>query len=234
MKTLVALFATSGALALATGGLERVAAQDGGQPFQLQRGHGKHGFRQNANPSAVIATELAFARTAQEKGQWTAFRQYAAEAAVMFTPQQTIAKGWLKGRADPQVAVKWQPYSVWMSCDGSLAVTKGAWQRPEHVGYFTTVWKRQKDGSYKWILDQGDTLAQPLPEPDMIAGDVADCSRPSPPDVAPAAGRTVGWSDDKSLQWIVEVKPDNSRVFKVHSWTGQGYKEVLSSAVAAE
>nr|WP_166178267.1 hypothetical protein [Altererythrobacter segetis] len=187
-----------------------------------------------ANPSAVVAAELAFARAAQEKGQWAAFRQFAADGAVMFTPQPTQAKTWLKGRAEPSVAVKWQPYEVWMSCDGSLAVTKGAWQRPNGVGYFTTVWQRQKNGDYKWVLDQGDALAQPLPEPEMIAGQVADCSRASPPDIPPAAGRTVGWSNDKTLQWIVEVKPDNSRSFKVHRWTGSGYEEVLRSEVAAE
>jgi hypothetical protein len=191
-------------------------------------------LRPAANPSAVVAAELAFARAAQEKGQWTAFRQFAADDAVMFVPQQTLAKAWLKGRADPPVAVKWHPLDVWMSCDGSLAVTKGPWQRPKDVGYFTTVWQRQKNGSYKWVLDQGDALKEPLPEPEMIAGQVADCSKPSPPDIPAAAGRTVGWSNDKTLQWIVDVKPDNSRSFKVHRWTGSSYEEVLRSDVAAE
>jgi hypothetical protein len=191
-------------------------------------------LRPSANPSAVVAAELAFARAAQEKGQWAAFRQFAADDALMFTPQPTPAKAWLKGRAEPPVAVKWQPYEVWMSCDGSLAVTKGAWQRPKGVGYFTTVWQRQKNGEYKWVLDQGDGLNEPLPEPEMIAGQVADCSRPSPPDIpTAAAGRTVGWSNDRTLQWIVEVKPDNSRSFKVHRWTGSGYEEALRSDVAA-
>ena len=37
------------------------------------------GLRPTANPSAVVAAELAFARAAQEKGQWTAFREYAAD-----------------------------------------------------------------------------------------------------------------------------------------------------------
>lgn len=191
-------------------------------------------LRPTANPSAVVASELAFARAAQEKGQWAAFRQFAADDAVMFTPQPTPAKAWLKGRAEPPVAVIWQPYEVWMSCDGSLAVTKGAWQRPKGVGYFTTVWQRQKNGEYKWVLDQGDALKEPLPEPEMIAGQVAECSKPSPPDIPAAAGRTVGWSADRTLQWIVEVKPDNSRSFKVHRWTGSGYEEVLRSDVAAE
>jgi hypothetical protein len=187
-------------------------------------------LRPSANPSAVVATELAFARVAQEKGQWAAFREFAADDAVMFVPQQTGAKAWLKGRAEPQVAVKWQPYDVWMSCDGSLAVTKGAWQRPSGVGYFTTVWKRQKNGTFKWVLDQGDGLKQPLPEPDMIGGHVADCSRPT--GAPPAAAGTAGWSDDRTLQWTVEVKPDNSRSFRVRQWTGHGYDTVISSDVA--
>lgn len=193
------------------------------------------GIRADANPSALIATEFAFAREASEKGQWTAFRDYAADNAVMFVPQQVAAKDWLKKQANPPQAMTWQPYAVWISCDGSLGVTKGGWQRPEGtVGYFTTVWRKQKNGAYKWELDQGDALAQPLPAPEMISGDVADCSRARPPEVPAAAGRTVGWSDDKTLQWIVEVKPDNSRTFKVNRWTGQGYQEVLRSDVAAK
>jgi len=195
----------------------------------------RRGIRADANPSALIAAELKFAREAQEKGQWTAFRDYAADNAVMFVPQQVAAKDWLKKQANPARAVSWQPHSVWMSCDGSMGVTKGGWQRPDGtVGYFTTVWRRQKNGTYKWELDQGDSLAQPLAAPEMIAGDVADCSRASPPEIPAAAGRTIGWSDDKTLQWIVEVKPDNSRSFKVHRWTGQGYQEVLRSDVAAK
>ena len=191
-------------------------------------------LRPTANPGAVVATELAFAREAQEKGQWTAFRDFAADNAVMFVPQPAAARDWLKKQTNPAQAVAWQPHAVWSSCDGSLAVTKGAWQRPNGtVGYFTTVWRRQKNGSYKWELDQGDALAQPLAAPEMIAGEVAECSKASPPDIPAAAGRTIGWSDDKTLQWIMEVKPDNSRSFKVQRWTGSGYEEVLRSDVAS-
>jgi hypothetical protein len=194
-------------------------------------------MRRTANPSAVVATEIAFAREAQEKGQWTAFRAFAADNAVMFVPQPVAAKEWLKGRSNPARAVSWQPHSVWMSCDGSLAVSKGAWQRADgSVGYFTTVWRRQKNGSYKWELDQGDTLPQPLAAPDMIAGNVADCSKAKAPIIpGPEAGETqrVGWSDDKTLQWIFVAQPDGSRWFKAHRWTGEGYEEVIRSEVAA-
>jgi hypothetical protein len=198
----------------------------------------RRGLKPVANPSAVVATEIAFARAAQDKGQWTAFADYAADNAVMFVPQPTAAKAWLKGRANPPRAVEWQPYSVWMSCDGSLAVSTGAWQRADgSVGYFTTAWRRQKNGRYKWELDQGDALAQPLAKPEMIAGEVADCSKAKPPVIRGAQAGTVqqvGWSDDRTLQWIFEAKPDGSRWFKVHRWTGEGYEEVLRSEVAAE
>jgi hypothetical protein len=50
------------------------------------------GLRPAANPSDVISAELAFARLAQEKGQWTAFRQTATSDAVMFVPQRVRAQ----------------------------------------------------------------------------------------------------------------------------------------------
>jgi hypothetical protein len=135
-----------------------------------------------ANPSAVIAAELAFARLAQERGQWTAFLETSTDDAVMFVPQAVGAHEWLRGRANPAQAVTWQPHQVWSSCDGTLAVTKGAWQRPDGtVGYFTTVWSRERDGDYKWVLDQGDGLEQPLAAPELIDGKVAECVRPDAP-----------------------------------------------------
>lgn len=136
----------------------------------------QRGLPERANPGAVIAAELAFARAAQDDGQWTAFRKFSAKDAVMFVPQPVNAHDWLKKQPDPAQAVRWQPHKVWSSCDGSLAVTKGAWQRADgSVGYFTTVWERQKNGKYLWVLDRGDTLAKALPEPEMIGTEIATC-----------------------------------------------------------
>jgi hypothetical protein len=175
-----------------------------------------------ANPSAVIAAELAFAQLAQTKGQWTAFRETAAADAVMFVPQMIVAQQWLKGRGEPPVAVKWQPHQIWSSCDGSIAVTRGAWQGPKAVGYFTTVWQRQRDGGYKWILDQGDSTALPMDAPEMIEAKVADCphgktgrSTASPAPVAFDPAHRAGTSDDGTLVWDVTVDPSGARNFSV-------------------
>ena len=83
----------------------------------------------------VVAAEIAFARAAQEKGQWTAFAEYATDDAVMFVPEPVVARDWLRRQTDPPQPVQWQTHQVWSSCDGTLAVTKGAWQRPDGTPY---------------------------------------------------------------------------------------------------
>lgn len=179
-----------------------------------------------ANPGAVVAAEVAFAKLAQEKGQWTAFRTTATKNAVMFTPQAAYAQDYLKDKPNPAQVVKWQPHQVWSSCDGTMAVTRGAWQHPGgKSGYFTTVWVRQQDGRYKWVLDQGDELPLPLDEPEMIMAKVADC----PAGYRPARGMKIkdfkgklppldtghilGRSLDSTLSWEVTHSADGARRF---------------------
>jgi hypothetical protein len=198
-----------------------------------------------ADASAVVAAELAFARAAQEKGQWTAFAEFAAEDAVMFVPEPVNARAWLKGRANPPQAVRWQPHQVWSSCDGSLAVTKGAWQRPDgSVGYFTTVWQRQgnrRKVEYRWVLDQGDTLAEPLAAPDMIGAKTAVCparlrnepAAASLPQCTAQGCSGGGRSNDGTLEYRYDTQPNGARTLRVSLMTGEAMEEVLRSDVAA-
>lgn len=204
-----------------------------GSDREDQRNNARNGIGY-ANPSAVIATEMAFARLAQEKGQWTAFRMTATKNAVMFVPQPAYAQEYLAGKKDPAKAVSWQPHQVWSSCDGTMAVTRGAWQAPDGTtGYFTTVWQRQKDGKYKWLLDQGDALPMPLDPPDMIVAKVADCPAGYRPGRGPKIkdfkgklppldpGHLAGGSLDGTLSWDVTVTPAGARRFVV-TMTSEG------------
>ncbi|RDV02574.1 hypothetical protein DXH95_11465 [Sphingorhabdus pulchriflava] len=206
---------------------------------------------QSANPSAVIAAEIAFNRLAQEKGQWTAFRETAAKDAVMFAPDPNRALEWLKDKADPPKSVKWQPHKAFMSCDGKTGVTTGAWQRPDgSVGYFTTVWQWQDkgsrpadapasymgDGEWKWVVDHGDALTAPRAAPELIETRVASCKgKPNAPLAAPPMGAKMkmGLSRDQSLNFTWTVLPDNSRTVTVRLWNGEAFDTVIDDAVAA-
>ncbi len=196
-----------------------------------------------ANPSAVIAAEIAFNRLAQEKGQWTAFRQTAGKDAVMFMPQPIVAQEWLNGKTDPPKAVKWQPHKAFMSCDGKTGVTTGAWQAPDgSTGYFTTVWQYfqktpQGDGEWKWVMDHIDSLTAPLVPKEMIETKVASCGGSAPAAmVAPPenAKMKMGLSRDQSLSYTWVVQPDGARTVEVKLWNGTSADTVIFDKVAAQ
>ena len=189
------------------------------------------------NPSGFVAAEIGFARLAQDKGQWTAFRETSAPDAVMFVPQRVKARDWLKSQTDPAEAVKWQPHAVYVSCDGNVGVTTGAWQKGPAFGYFSTVWLRDgKSGKMLWTLDHGDALTTPREAPDFIASKQATCgSRPGVALSAGAAGedRVVGLSPDQTLSWTSAVRPDGSRRITVNLWDGSAMQPVIDDQVAA-
>lgn len=241
--------AVSRALAGLASALALAACSGGGGP----RMYVPRDLPRTANPSAVVAAEMAFARAAQDKGQWTAFADYAADDAVMFVPEPVKAKTWLKGRANPGQAVAWQPHEVWSSCDGSLAVTKGAWQRPDgSIGYFTTVWQRQeRSGEYKWVMDQGDTVETALVPPEFVITHVAECASQSNP--ASAAGDYESWLDgqgffqkadatqsqisaakDGTLAWAYDYAAGGERRVRVATKQAGQWVEVLDVTVLGE
>ncbi|WP_106407395.1 hypothetical protein [Sphingomonas jatrophae] len=112
-------------------------------------------------PTTAIDAERAFAAMAQAKGQWTAFRHYAAPEGMMFVPEPVKAQEWLKDRKDPPQALRWSPTANFVSCDGSFAVNTGEWRGGKAAGYFTTLWQRKAVGGWHWLIDAGDTLATP-------------------------------------------------------------------------
>jgi len=190
-----------------------------------------------ANPSAVVAAELAFARLAQERGQWAAFRQTALRDAEMFVPQRVRAQEWLNGRAEPATAVKWQPHKVAISCDGTAAMATGAAQWPDGShSFFTTIWLRQPNGEWKWLLDHGGSVAAPIAAPEAVSTRVAACTGSPPAEImAPAEGVDfkLGLSRDQSLTWSSTVSPDGGRRIVVKAWNGRDFEVVQDDRIGS-
>lgn len=190
-----------------------------------------------AAPSTVIAAELAFARLARERGQWTAFRETATDDALWPSPGWVNVKADLKGTPDPAQPIVWEPDRVVLSCDGSFALSTGPATYPNgSKTRFATIWQRQDDGRYKWVLDQGFDLEAGYAKPDLIGGQVADCGerRRGPP---PRARRGLAWhsgeSDDGSLAWTTEMQPGCRRTLIVRARRGGALEEVFRRTSAA-
>jgi len=165
----------------------------------------------DAPAKTPIDAERAFAADAKTIGQWTAFRKWSTDDAVMFVPQAANAHDFLKDRKDPPQAIDWWPTASYISCDGKTAVNTGGWQRPDgSVGYFTTIWQKQADGGWKWILDSGDGSSQPREKPLEPTVRKATCpgpalpppayQHPGPPGVE-TSSEIFGNSADYSLSW---------------------------------
>lgn len=190
-----------------------------------------------AEPSAVIAAELAFARMAREKGTWTAFRETATDDAVWPSPGWVNVKQALKGTPDPAQAIVWEPDRVWVSCDGSFALSTGPATYPSGKRTrFATIWQRQNDGTYRWVLDQGFDLDPDYAKPEMIAANVAQCSdkrRTARYEARRGETWHSGRSDDGTLTWTTELGADCSRRFTVHARREGVLEDVFSASAAA-
>ncbi|KPF63971.1 hypothetical protein [Porphyrobacter sp. AAP60] len=186
-----------------------------------------------AQPSTIVAVEIAFARAARERGQWTAFREFAAPGALLHGKNGPFAiEPWLATQTDPPVAVQWQTRAVAISCDGAVAMTQGRLTTPEgKVGNFVTVWERQGNGEYRYVFDAGGLdVPQPPPRPpvedgnivvtaiDSVKGMVASCPRggaaipPPPPIPLGEDGKAdARLSRDGTLRWRWEHRDDGTR-----------------------
>ena len=201
-----------------------------------------------AATTTAIDAELAFARDAQRIGQWSAFRKYADRDAVMFTPQATWARDFLKDRKDPPKAISWRPAHSFVSCDGRTAVNTGPWWRADGKlgGYFTTVWQRT-EGQWRWDYDGGGPLEGAAPPPENTQVHPASCNGKAPgapiippPPLTPKQARTTpedngrGESADKTLGWDWKVEKNGARHFRVYQWNGLAYAQVLYNDIPAK
>ncbi len=196
-----------------------------------------------ASISAADA-ERAFARDAQRIGQWAAFRKWADREAVMFVPQATWARDFVKGRREPARALSWRLAESFTSCDGQLAVNTGPYSGPAGQGRFTTIWMKKRNG-WRWIYDGGEPLAQPAGVTATPTVRPASCGgRPtgapiSPPaKTAPAGNHPAdlgrGEAGDRTLGWDWKVGPKGARTLRVFQWDGVRYRQVVDQHIAPE
>lgn len=116
----------------------------------------------------IAAAEKAFNDMASQKGIAAAFHFYADSAAVIKRDNDSLIRGKegiLNYYSDPRFAkasVSWSPDHVEASAAGDLGYTYGhyTWRSAdssgkttEYKGIFQTIWKKQKDGSWKYVWD---------------------------------------------------------------------------------
>ncbi|MBX3565802.1 MAG: hypothetical protein KF730_14625 [Sphingomonas sp.] len=180
-------------------------------------------------PATAVEAEQAMERAAQTEGQWTAVRRFAAPDAVVLSPQAVpVAEAY--GEPDPPRAYHWWISDSYVSCDGRVAINTGPWEREGEYGWFTTVWKRQPDGSWAWIVDLGGSTETLLVAPMQPVTHKASCEGKAP-SLAFAGRGGLGGSADNSLLWQWTVTAEGRGSFHALLWTGTTFETVAKSGL---
>ena len=115
----------------------------------------------------MVKTEQAFSKMAEEKNTRDAFMMFIADDGLLFRPGAVNGKKWMIEHPVPPTDKKpllaWQPSFAGMAASGDMGFTTGPWEfkgdikdeKPSGSGHFVTVWKKQSDGSWKFVVDLG-------------------------------------------------------------------------------
>lgn len=115
----------------------------------------------------MVKTEQAFSKTAEDKNARDAFMEFIADDGLLFRPGAVNGKKWMLEHpvppSDKKPLLAWQPAFAVMAASGDMGFTTGPWEakpdikdeKPAAFGHFVTVWKKQSDGTWKFVVDLG-------------------------------------------------------------------------------
>ena len=129
-----------------------------------------------ANARLVVENEGKFYQMGQDQNTRAAFLNFLADDSIVFSPGPVNGKNEWSNRPEKGISLKWKPLFCGISRGADLAYTTGPaeWRRnkedekPFGYGQFLSIWRKQKDGSWKVVLDVGsETPGSPKAEEEL-------------------------------------------------------------------
>jgi ketosteroid isomerase-like protein len=117
----------------------------------------------------LIQTERDFSRTSEQSGIRDAFLAYLADDGILFRPGPVSGKKWWSGQPPAAGLLTWRPIYADISREGDLGYTTGPYElkssQGNRTGTYFTIWKKQPDGTFKFVIDFGIVNAPPASPP---------------------------------------------------------------------
>jgi ketosteroid isomerase-like protein len=125
---------------------------------------------------ALVDAERNFFHAGQEKGTRAAFLEFLARDGIVFQPGPVNGQDVWSKRADTGFDLVWEPTfaAISRSADFGYDTGPAKWRAKKTDekftghGYFVSIWKKQKDGSWKVALDCGMENPQPTGKPEPL------------------------------------------------------------------
>ena len=122
----------------------------------------------NPNHNDLIATEYAFASAASEIGTRDSFLKFVADDGIIFRPNPVNGKTFLSNAPKKPGLLSWYPAYAGLSHDGDMGFTTGPADFKKDkdssaiwFGNFSTVWQRQSNGEFRFVIDMGISNNKP-------------------------------------------------------------------------
>jgi ketosteroid isomerase-like protein len=128
--------------------------------------------------AAIRKADIAFSKATVER-RLDGFRDFIAADVAAIRPNLPIVRGkkafvenWAHNLEDPARTLAWQPLLVEVSKSGDLGYSIGSYELKKTdasgtqvigTGKYMTVWRKQKDGSWKVVFDTGVQDQPPQP-----------------------------------------------------------------------
>ena len=115
----------------------------------------------------IMETDRAFSRLSEEKGMKQAFLEYIDSNGVLLRPGHFPLMGadaidYLIQQNDSTYSLKWEPKSGVVAESGEMGYTYGIYVLQPSIkdtllyGTYVSIWKKQSDGNWKFVLDTGN------------------------------------------------------------------------------
>ncbi len=117
----------------------------------------------------LIKAEYAFAEATKNSTMRDGFLKFISDDGILFRPGPVNGKEFLEKSEATSGLLLWYPTTSFISSSGDLGVNSGPWNfkktaEEESIafGQFLTVWEKQPDGNWKFLIDVG--IGHPKPE----------------------------------------------------------------------
>jgi ketosteroid isomerase-like protein len=112
--------------------------------------------------NSLVQAEKDFSKLSVEKGIKDSFIANFTDDAIIFRPTPIAGKKWYQERPTVPGVLSWQPVLSEIAASGELGYNTGPFEyrekaeaKPVGYGEFFSFWKKQPDGKWKVVLDQG-------------------------------------------------------------------------------
>ncbi|MDB5200086.1 MAG: hypothetical protein JWO92_2049 [Chitinophagaceae bacterium] len=113
----------------------------------------------------IIKTDKEFSKASSTQGMKKAFIEYMDDDGVLLRPNHPPIIGanaieYLTEQDDSTYTLTWVPSSAQVAASGDLGYSYGIYnlelQDTTLQGTYVSIWKKQKDGKWKFVLDTGN------------------------------------------------------------------------------